>query len=87
MIFAKINEQKAHFERGKSPTLTEWVISWPCGVSLTDKYMLGPPVLGKFQNTLGDGSCLILKTGPDPVLKHAFCNLLANGQIAGAYRY
>jgi hypothetical protein len=31
MIFHKINWQKARFETGNSPSLTEWVIPWPNG--------------------------------------------------------
>jgi hypothetical protein len=84
MIFGKINGQKAHFETGNSSFLTEWVILWPCGISLTGKYMFGPPVSDKFQNALGDGSRLILTTGRDPVLERAICHLLANGHTAGA---
>jgi hypothetical protein len=64
--------------------LTEWIILWPCGVSLTGKYMFGPPVSDKFQNALGDGSRLNLTTGPDPVLERAICHLLANGHMTGA---
>jgi hypothetical protein len=84
MIFDKINGQKAHFETGNSPSLTEWVILWPCGVSLTGTHMFGPPVLDRFQNALGDGSRLILITGPDFVFERAVCHLLANGHTAGA---
>jgi hypothetical protein len=43
-----------------------------------------PARLNKFQNGMGGGACLILKTGPDPVLKRSFCHLLANGLISGA---
>jgi hypothetical protein len=84
MIFHKINGQKARFETGNSPSLTEWVIPWPNGVSLTGDYAFGPPVSNKFQNGMGDGAWLIFRTGPNPVLKRSFCHLLANGLIAGA---
>jgi hypothetical protein len=84
MIFHKINGQKARFETGKSASLTEWVIPWPNGVSLTGDFAFGPLVSNKFQNGMGVGACLIFKTGPDPVLKRSFCHLLANGLIAGA---
>jgi hypothetical protein len=43
MIFDTINGQKARFETGNSPSLTEWVIPWPCGVSLTGKCALARP--------------------------------------------
>jgi hypothetical protein len=56
MIFHKINGQKARFETGNSPFLTEWVIPWPNGVSLTGDYAFGPPVSNKFQNGMGDGA-------------------------------
>jgi hypothetical protein len=79
MIFRKINGQKAHFETDNNPFLPEWVILRPRGVSMMGKYIFGPPVSVKFQNALGDGSRLILTTGPDPVLKRAICHLLANG--------
>jgi hypothetical protein len=83
MIFGKINGQKAHFETGNSPFLTEWVTLWPCGISLTGKYMFGPPVSDRFENALGDGSRLILTTGPDPVLERATGHLLQMGTRLG----
>jgi hypothetical protein len=85
MIFHEINGQKARFETGKSPSLTEWVIPWPNGIYLTGDYAFGPAVSNKFQNRMGDGARLIFKTGPDPVLKRSFCHLLANGLIGPAY--
>jgi hypothetical protein len=84
MIYRKINGQKAHFETGNNPFLTEWVILRPRGVSMMGKYMFGPPVSDKFQNAPRDGSRLILTTGPDPVLKREICHLLANEHTAGA---